>query len=304
MLISTFAVNQTEAEIRTISVPDDYPIIQDAINNANEGDTIFVRAGTYHSEKDIIVNKSISLIGEGKETTIIEATNVILKSNDVKFRGFAVNTKEWFHIQSSRCFVFNNNLVGSHEGVFIDGRESTIGGNVIADNLILNSIDCGILVWNSRHNIIFSNIVTNNFFGIYLYSNASDNLIERNMIVGNIDVGIILNIDCNNNSILYNNISANGWGGSIWKSGIFLNLQCKTNKIVCNNITGNRMGIKQRYFSNGNLIYYDSLLIMKSRLSVKATFHRRVFGITVILVEETIGAIMMVLTNSADHIKT
>ncbi|MFB0501107.1 MAG: cohesin domain-containing protein, partial [Candidatus Bathyarchaeia archaeon] len=41
-----------------ITVPDDYPTIQEAINNANDGDTIFVYNGTYHEH--VTINKSIS----------------------------------------------------------------------------------------------------------------------------------------------------------------------------------------------------------------------------------------------------
>ena len=36
------------AEPKTIVVPDDYPTIGWAIGNASEGDTIFVKKGTYY----------------------------------------------------------------------------------------------------------------------------------------------------------------------------------------------------------------------------------------------------------------
>jgi pectin methylesterase-like acyl-CoA thioesterase len=53
------------------SGPGNYTKIQDAIDNASDGDTVFVYSGKYE-ERDIIVNKSISLIGENKETTIVD----------------------------------------------------------------------------------------------------------------------------------------------------------------------------------------------------------------------------------------
>src|SRR3972149_8773182 len=59
-----------KAESRTITVPDDYSTIQDAINAANEGDTIFVKKGTYE-EKTLEINKALSLIGEDANITTI-----------------------------------------------------------------------------------------------------------------------------------------------------------------------------------------------------------------------------------------
>ncbi|MCD6240404.1 hypothetical protein J7K27_02620 [Candidatus Bathyarchaeota archaeon] len=52
-------------------VPDDYPTIQEAINAANMGDTIYVRSGVYYEK--LILNKTVNLIGENKETTVIDA---------------------------------------------------------------------------------------------------------------------------------------------------------------------------------------------------------------------------------------
>ncbi len=46
-----------------------YPTIQAAINAASPGDVINVAAGTY-SESNIIVNKSVQIIGSGITTII------------------------------------------------------------------------------------------------------------------------------------------------------------------------------------------------------------------------------------------
>ncbi|MCW4021927.1 MAG: hypothetical protein NWF02_02040 [Candidatus Bathyarchaeota archaeon] len=66
------------ANPKTIVVPDDYNDIQEAINNANPGDTVYVKNGTYYFEgpstetplDGITINKSISLMGESSQSTI------------------------------------------------------------------------------------------------------------------------------------------------------------------------------------------------------------------------------------------
>lgn len=61
--------SQRSKAVSVIIVDDDrnadYKKIQDAINNASEGDTIYVRSGTYN--ENIAINKSINLIGEKRK---------------------------------------------------------------------------------------------------------------------------------------------------------------------------------------------------------------------------------------------
>jgi hypothetical protein len=59
-----------KAQTKTIVVPNDYSTIQAAIENSIDGDTIFVKSGTYQ-ENPINTTKSISIIGEGSKSTII-----------------------------------------------------------------------------------------------------------------------------------------------------------------------------------------------------------------------------------------
>jgi len=71
--LASFTFNIQEAKAATITVPDDYPTIQEAIDHANEGDTISVRNGTYN--EGATLKKNLTIIGENKLNTIIERLN-------------------------------------------------------------------------------------------------------------------------------------------------------------------------------------------------------------------------------------
>ena len=55
--------------------PNNYTNIQDAIDDAVDGDTVFVYDDKSPYNENIVVNKSINLYGENQETTIIDSTS-------------------------------------------------------------------------------------------------------------------------------------------------------------------------------------------------------------------------------------
>ena len=57
------------------SGPGNYSTIQSAINAADTNDVIFVFQGTYY--ENLLIDKSISILGEKKETTIINGRNTV-----------------------------------------------------------------------------------------------------------------------------------------------------------------------------------------------------------------------------------
>ena len=77
--------------IRKVPTPE-YPTIQAAIDAANSGDIIQVASGTYYEH--VVVNKSLTLIGESRSTTIIDGngTGIVVRINapDVEIKGFTV----------------------------------------------------------------------------------------------------------------------------------------------------------------------------------------------------------------------
>ena len=92
--------NWTVRGASTITVPDDYSTIQEAINNAVDGDTVFVKTGTYYEH--IIVNRTVTLVGEDASTTIIDGSDtghvVYIVQDNVNITGFTVRNSGHTHM--------------------------------------------------------------------------------------------------------------------------------------------------------------------------------------------------------------
>ncbi|UCB61244.1 MAG: right-handed parallel beta-helix repeat-containing protein [Candidatus Bathyarchaeota archaeon] len=256
-------------EPTTIIVPDHYSTIQEALDNANEGDTIFVRNGTY--VETIVINRTVSLEGESQEGTVIripesERDIITITADNVTVQGFTIRGTglNWqgIWIRSSHCLVDGNIIEHVREGVFLDGRAHSITDNVVTNNCIRNSDDCGVLVWSSTDNQIESNNITDNKWGVYFFSlgpKATRNLVENNQIINSINAGVVLDLHSSSNIIKRNRVSSNGWLGDTYMSGIVLNVQSVANQILYNKIDNNKRGIYQYYASSSNSIHHNSL---------------------------------------------
>lgn len=192
----------------------DYTSIQEAINGASTGDTIFVYNGTYF--ENIIVNKSITLIGENKNKTIIDGGGkdsvVYILADEVKISGFTIKNS-------------GNDVLDA--GIKLFSNHSIISDNNIIDNFF------GIILINSSNNTIRSNRITKSKWdGIHLFESSNDNIIGDNNICSNNKHGILLWY-CNNNAIYNNTIySNNGFGVGL--------TGCFNIKIHRNNVSSNK----------------------------------------------------------------
>jgi len=212
LLISMLAIgfNIQPTEAGTITVPEDYPTIQEAINHANEGDTIYVLSGTYY--ENVVVNKTVSLIGEDKTTTIIDGmgigTVLNLTVNNVKVVNFTIRNGSTAYphsgiqaYNSSGIEISDNIISGSYHGILLHLSSN----NSLSNNTITNS-GLGIKLRSSSYNTIFDNTVTDSDEGITLVG-AVSNKIANNNITQN-DYGIIIS-NSFNDSVSGNNILNN-----------------------------------------------------------------------------------------------
>jgi len=191
-----------------IIVPDDYPTIQSAIDNASDGDTVFVRASTYY--ENIIVEKKLKIAGNGAGLTVIDGLG---KDDHV------VNIDSDY-VEISDFTVRNCSL--GYSGIRIYGDNCNIHDNVLRD------CGGGIELWEINNTKIINNICRNNAWGIYIH--ISDNcLIENNVLTNNI-YGIEMGISSVN--ISYCAIENNSQQGilCLWSSdSIFDNNSISSN---------------------------------------------------------------------------
>jgi len=216
------------------SGPGNYTRIQDAINNASDGDTVFVFDDSSPYVENIVINTSLSLIGEKKETTIINgSTNgsnpymnlsfgiIVLKEN-VLVKGFTIQGCYPTGIELlSKNNSIKDNIFSDNEYGLGAGSENTISSNLFIHNI------AGIYIGNGSNNI-FGNVISHNQMGVTVLLSKNDNI--SNNVISENWYGVY--ISGSYNTMLYrNNISYNNEGLYIWITS--------ADKILQNNFIGN-----------------------------------------------------------------
>jgi len=150
------------------SGPGNYTKIQDAIDDASDGDIVFVYDDSSPYFEHVIVDKSISLIGENKDTTVIESPGensylLVVRSDSVLINGFTI---------SSRYSYIITNI-----GIFIDSSE-----NVVTNCVVIENNFAGIYLSGSHRNCIYGNAFKSSIHGIRI-ENSFFNSIECNNFI-------------------------------------------------------------------------------------------------------------------------
>jgi len=168
MLTLTSGIQPVKTET-TIVVPDDYVTIQEAVNNANDGDIIFVRNAVYH--ENVVINKSVALVGEDKCNTIIDGNRT----------GYVICVEgKWFDPPINNAQIVNFTLQNGIYGVGLIGAHYTL----VKNNNILNMSEDGICLSHSDFVQISDNVISGSIGGIMLWSGSCYNKIINNTMKG------------------------------------------------------------------------------------------------------------------------
>jgi len=199
---------------QTLLVPSEYETIQAAVDNAITGDTIQVAAGIYYEH--ICVNKSLALIGEDPQTTIVDgiANGAVFdldEASNVHITGFTIRNAGKTHnavISSKEVAtndyheIVNNIITTSQYGVFLGFSKS----NTIFNNTFVNNILSGIYLNRADETNITANTIVDSAYGVQSTATANADIIGNT--ISQTSYGIHLTSSSTGTTVRGNLISA------------------------------------------------------------------------------------------------
>ncbi len=247
-----------------VSGGKEYTSIQEAINNASDGDNILVSNGDYF--ENIHVDKSLKL--KGSEGTILHPENVSENKNSIVYissdnctlQGFTIRNIKFYDdvigvlINSSGNKITRNKITWFEYGIYLkdDPGQDRIYKKINISNNEVSNCTYGIYVRaDSEENIIYNNEIYDNLEGINLYYFVNNSIIGNN-VHSNTVYGIYINIKSDGNIVTRNVCSENRYGIR-FKSVSY-------NEIFLNRLEKNELGLYACCGSNSNLIYKNTCI--------------------------------------------
>jgi len=262
----------------------DYKTIQEAVNNAQEGSTIYVKKGEY--KEVIMIKKSLNLVGEDKDSTLINPISeknkyaICLGVPKIKLNSFSIKNgapglySSGIRVISSNNEIYNCNIFDTPVGIVIWSSENKIDGcyfwgcqdegiafigtdysacnnNIISNCIFRDNCDGIELQYSSNNTILNCDFYNNSHTGIdAIASSNNDNIIMNCRIHDNKVHGIYFSSSSENtikDCLIFNNDNGN----------VIDNKESKNNQLISNFYTNTgqkRLIIKEffHYISNKN----------------------------------------------------
>jgi nitrous oxidase accessory protein len=255
--------------------------IQQAINNANDGDTILVLPGIYYEH--LIVDKGLSIIGEDQHNTIIDggdtgivvtvaASNVTIKGFTVQHGGVGIRLAGG---EEGNTLFDNTMLLNAYYGIYGD----LCGSTVIANNNVSFNGWHGIFLYGSEPCVLDSNLIlSNGIDGVFIRASSNNtvtgNLVSDNRVCG---IDIYSNEDPlrahglpKNNAIEHNHVLNNSCGVKIGYFGA--DMSSTENHIYENFIGYNELGLNISG-ANGNSVHHNNFINNSIQVSTNESFN-------------------------------
>ncbi|WNZ28249.1 MAG: right-handed parallel beta-helix repeat-containing protein [Candidatus Bathyarchaeota archaeon] len=256
LLLSTITTTAAGANSspKTITVPDDYKTIQEAIDAANSGDTIAVKAGIYNEEW-VSIEKSVSVIGDNQKSVLKYHSSLgfIVTADNVHIDGFTVtgfDAMQGYAISVSGakgCVITNNLLKENLVGISVYGASS---GNSVSENVVTHN-NRSIELINAHNNMITENNITAASISGISLDESSGNTISKNRISELADgMGALMLWESSNNTINKN---------LLFEGTLSVLVGCTGNTISENFVIESNYGVYVGQ-SSGNKFYHNYFL--------------------------------------------
>ncbi|AII14411.1 copper ABC transporter NosDFY, periplasmic copper-binding protein NosD [Campylobacter iguaniorum] len=281
--------------------------LQDAINNANDGDVITLGAGVY--EGNILINKPITIDGKdqkaiirgngtgdvikitsgnvrllnltiensGNSHTTIDsgitcdnASDILIEGNSLKSTLFGVNFK-----QCNNSKILNNKITSKPVDLGLRGDAIRLWyshDNIVEGNYVYDSRD--MVVWYSSNNIIRKNYGERGRYSLH-FMYAGKSLVEENEFKQN-SVGIFFMFS--SGSLVRNNKVFSSTGAF----GVGIGMKDTSDFVIENNILSHNargLYLDQSPFQPGtvNVFKNNQILYNTSGIQFHATQHKSIF---------------------------
>ncbi len=267
-------ISLANADSTTIVVPDNYPTIGDAIQNASPGDIILVKTGTYQENPEI--TKPLIVRGEDAATTVIigsggasNSSVFLVSADNVQISGFTIMSQNYSKsaqyasgilVGGDNCTITGNIITNVNKGIYVGGWGDLCGAKcftTITENNITGSFGDGIRMFGGYGNNISKNIVvgsntsaisvagySNYITGNTLINNrrglglgSANSVIHANSITGSLDWAIYFQVS---NDIISANAIENN------RIGVYLSptFAPGSNQFFHNNFINNTVQVK------------------------------------------------------------
>ena len=298
MVFSTVVLisNETVSNPGIIYVDDDgtadYTSIQEAIDNSPAGETIYVFSGVYY-EKIVINKNGINLIGENKDTTIIDANDepdaIGIHSDNILISDFTIRNAGGDgieivladYVNISRCKIYNCSSHGIQ--FFTKHNYHHTDNNLIIDCEIYSNTNgisfyshyYGDPCYTDNNRIINTKIYSNTRYGIEFEgdNNKRNNIISNCEVYNNSQGGIRAHHGNVNGNQFLDTICYGNGGDGVYTHGsnnIIANCVCYDNSgdgilsrgdnsIITNCVSYNNYGTGINSEGNNPLIEYNKV---------------------------------------------
>jgi nitrous oxidase accessory protein len=256
-----------------------YSQIQSALDASTDGDTVFVWDDSSPYFENIVIDKKISLIGENKQSTIIDgrglADVITINAEGVTVTGFTIKNskKDWLNagvfLFSDKNTVSDNIIVNAENGIYSYDLDNTIieknqisncencgistpfsSNNTIRDNTLHHCTNYGIFIYDSLYITVTNNTINDSGVGIHLWYSFF-NTISQNTVIDS-TTGLRFRLYSRNNTIAHNIVK------DAREYGIELNYSFY-NILTSNVVEHSHIGVRV-YYSHENVIEQNNMV--------------------------------------------